>query len=148
MKKMVQVKAWFFLSVIIFMTLINALPHLHHNHQEAARDNSETHHHHGDADHHHPSPEKSPEVSFDFSLDFLLQNHLHAVHSHEFVQFVKRNTRIDLKKQLVAHVIFNTQTLRCKQYVTLNKTVNDLQNSYYKTPLIVNTPLRGPPQLG
>jgi len=148
MKKMVQVKAWFFLSVIIFMTLINALPHLHHNHQEAARDNSETHHHHSDADHHHPSPEKSPEVSFDFSLDFLLQNHLHAVHSHEFVQLVKRNTRFVLKKQLAVRVIFNTQTLLSEEHVTTKKTVNHQQKSYYKTPLIVNTPLRGPPQLG
>jgi len=148
MKKRVQLKAWFFISVIVFMTLINALPHLHHNHQEAARDSSEIHHHHDDADHHHPSPEKPTEVSFDFSLDFLLQNHLHAVHSHEFIQLVKHNTRLVLKKQLAFQVLFSTKILLGKQHVTFQKTVNHQQNSYYKTPLIVNSPLRGPPQLG
>jgi len=148
MKKSNQLKAWFFISIIVLMTLLNALPHLHHVHQEIAHTTSEEHHHHGDSDHHHPAPEKPTKVAIDLSLDFILQNHLHAVHSHEFVPLVKRNTRIVLKKHFVIQNVFDLQIGLNVQSTILQKTYNYHQNSYYKTPLIVNAPLRGPPQLG
>ncbi|PCI35791.1 MAG: hypothetical protein COB60_01395 [Flavobacteriaceae bacterium] len=148
MKKINQIKAWFFIGVIFLMTFLNAVPHLHHVHQEVAHNNLEVHHHHGDSDHHHPAPKKPVQVALDFSIDFLLQNHLHAIHSHEFIQLVKRNTRIVLKKQLAIQAIFGTQISLNVRRVKLPKTVDHYLNSYYKTPLIVNAPLRGPPQLG
>lgn len=143
-----QIKAWFFIGVIFLMTLLNALPHLHHIHPEVTHDISADHHHHGDSEHHHPAPEKPTEVVLDFSIDFLLQNHLHAVHSHEFIQLVKRNTRFVLKKQLTIKSLFDTQISLDVRHVTSKITLKNYLNSYYKTPLIVNAPLRGPPQLG
>ena len=148
MKKTNQIKAWFFIGVIFLMTLLNALPHLHHVHQEITHDTSEDHHHHGDSEHHYPAPEKPTEVVLDFSIDFLLQNHLHAVHSHEFIQLVKRNTRFVIKKQMAIQNVFDTQISLDVRYVTSKVTLKNYLNSYYKTPLIVNAPLRGPPQLG
>ncbi|MBL4745811.1 MAG: hypothetical protein JKY08_05535 [Flavobacteriaceae bacterium] len=148
MKKTIQLKAWFFTSVIVLMTLLNALPHLHHDHQEVTHDTSEVHHHHGDSEHHHPAPEKPTEVALDFSLNFLLDNHLHAVHTHDFLQLVKRNTRFVLKKQVLSTTLFVHQINVEEHCVKPLLTFENYLNSYYNTPLIVNAPLRGPPQLG
>ncbi|PCH72296.1 MAG: hypothetical protein COB98_11930 [Flavobacteriaceae bacterium] len=148
MKKTIQIKAWFFTSVIVLMTLLNALPHLHHHHQEVLHDNSEVHPYLGDNEHHHHAPEKPTEAAIDFSLNFLLENHLHAVHSHEFIQLVKRNTRFVLKKQVLTQAIFEAQIALDVRHVNLPKINENYLNSYYNTPLIVNTPLRGPPLLG
>jgi len=149
MKKINQLKAWFFLSVFILMTLLNALPHLHHVHQEVNHDVTEVHHHHNDTDHHHPvENKKEKETTLSFSLDFLLQNHLHATHSHEFVQLVKRTSQNVLKKQVkvVDHfLIFKTQIVR-----RIKEPVNLVFYNYlfYDTPLISAISLRGPPALG
>jgi len=149
MKKSNLLKAWFFLSVFILMTLINALPHLHHLHQEVNHDTTEVHHHHDAADHHHHEEEpQEKESTLGISFDFLLQNHVHAIHSHEFIQLVKRTSQNILKKQVKVadhFLVFKSQIVR-----RIKEPVNLVLYNYifYEAPLIGAIPLRGPPALG
>ncbi len=146
MQKRNKIAAFFFLGLFSLMTLHQAFPHLHHQHEDSHSHSdiahTDEHHHHDDSSH---EKEESPYGFFDFFLDM----HVHSTVSNDIVvlrrNMVEQQTIVDKK---VAKSAFDIQQLFL---------VVDKQNS---KPPIYHTPnkhfnpylsyldLRGPPSLG
>lgn len=93
MGKYKKIKAIFLLSVFSLITLQNAIPHIHHSHQDfdvLDLNHSELHGH----DHHDHVEENCFSIdSFTF-LHQLVEGHAHNSHSHEITQLNTTDSRI------------------------------------------------------
>tara|TARA_R110000823_G_scaffold295431_4_gene414791 strand:+ start:4821 stop:5252 length:432 start_codon:yes stop_codon:yes gene_type:complete len=85
-----KLKALFLLSVVSLITLQNAVPHIHHSHnelEEIVLASSEDH------DHSHLE-EKNTSVHELTFLHQLIEDHSHSSHSHEITQLNTTDSRI------------------------------------------------------
>uniref|UniRef100_UPI0040486191 hypothetical protein n=1 Tax=Roseivirga sp. TaxID=1964215 RepID=UPI0040486191 len=92
MRRYLKLKALFLLSVVSLITLQNAVPHIHHSHDDldtVVRASSEHHEHHDD-DHLEEKNISVHELTF---LHQLIENHSHSSHSHELAQLNGADTR-------------------------------------------------------
>lgn len=133
---------------IIFVAMMhNVFPHAHHQHDvhDAAIALGDLHSH---GDHHHHSDESENDDEQGNFFDYLLQNHSHAKHTHQYTPAIVEGVKS--VKQLVLKVFCacgsTTVDLNCiefgiNRYVLLRSHVPD-------QPCLLSLPLRGPPSLG
>lgn len=138
------------LLIILMLMMHNSFPHAHHQHDVSAVAVAEGEFHHGDhhhGDHHHSDkPDRKDEQS-NF-LDYLLQNHTHAKHVHQYTPVTVE--RVKSVKQLVSKVFCacgtTTVDVKCIEF-GINRYVL-FHNHVPDQPYLLSHPLRGPPSLG
>ena len=145
-----QTKASFMLLIMLFVMMHNAFPHLHHQHdvdsERAAGPKGEFHHHGHDHDHH--SDEDDNDHDRKSFFDFLLKNHPHTKHLHQYTPVVLRQVKSvkHLDSKVFVNVDHRISGLRCFD-VGLHRFVL-FENLVPEYPYLNNHPHRGPPSLG
>lgn len=134
------------------MMLHNALPHVHHFHEEIEGGAEIAEHHDHSHEHHHHSDEQgSNEEEQDFSLSSYLEDHSHSFHSHHFHEyFIPTNCDTQVFKDKVSSIVAILAKHGCPpEYKDQNLSGFSLfKDNFYSNPFPFYYSLRGPPSLG
>ncbi len=146
MQKPNKISAFFFLGLFSLMMLHQALPHLHHQHEDSHSHSDvvdyNEHHHHDDGS---KENEESPYGFFGFLMDM----HVHSTVSSDIV-VLKRNTveQQTVADKDVANNTFDTQRIFLIDHgQNVSPTIYHPPNTYFN-PYLSCLDLRGPPTLG
>ena len=146
MQKPNKIAVFFFLGLFSLMVLHQAIPHLHHQHEEthSHSDIAHTgeHHHHDDSSH---EKKESPYGFFGFFMDM----HVHSTVSSDVV-VLKRNT---VERQTIVDDNVVKLTSDFQEFYVVDNRQNDKPPIYHPpnrhfNPYLSSLDLRGPPSLG
>ncbi|MEN7548758.1 hypothetical protein AAG747_12630 [Rapidithrix thailandica] len=132
------------------LLLHEVLPHVHHQHDHIVEATESFRHDNHHIDHHHHSDENNQEPEQDTFFDFLVKNHSHTKHTHQYTQAtikqLKSLKQLDYKvfgiNDIWVWVLKARQTDEgLHRYVLFKNILPD-------NPYLYFHPHRGPPSLG
>jgi len=153
-----QILASFLLCVIGMMILHSAFPHIHHAHETADGiakytdhyyhpDEQHDRHSHEDASYHeHDQDSKNDEPGS--LLSFLLNNHSHTFHNHEYIQIANAGSHYSVDEYVPVAAILAIYYSSLKYDNQSFHRYSLFKRTWYDNPSLVNCSLRGPPSLG
>lgn len=142
-----QIKALFFLSIISMLMLHNALPHVHHQHDTPAVADHHGDHHHGH-DHHDSDEQSAEDDGKGFLHQFLLGNHVHTFHAHEFDTATKWKVEAAKDKLTPLVALFENCGVSPPHQEQNLHWHPWYKRIYFDDPLLRYSALRAPPSVG
>jgi len=97
---------------------------------------------------HHSDEQEEEDDTHGFLLGFLLNNHSHSFHTHEFLRLAKAGNQYVLDKHQPERVVLDSYRSFPEYENPYLHRFSLFRPAYYDDPLSLNSPLRGPPSLG
>jgi hypothetical protein len=147
-----QITAIVMIIIMCVMMIHNAIPHVHHNHEQIAEDIHEhSHHSHDDGDHHSHSESKKKltKKSETNNSIFDLSDHEHTFHLHSFEDYLlSKSSKSEVEKQF-ALLPYNRIINENSELLSngLGKHILRIFR-FSESPPTYSFSLRGPPLLG
>ncbi len=148
MQKANKISAFFFLGLFSLMMLHQALPHLHHQHEDSPSHSHSDVAHSGEHHHHDDGPKEKQQSPFGF-FGFLMDMHVHSSVSSD-IAVLKRST---VEQQTVVDKDVSNSTFDIQKLFLIDNGQNESPPIYhppntYFNPYLSCLDLRGPPTLG
>ena len=146
-----QITASVMIVIMCIMMIHNAIPHVHHNHEQIAEDTHEhSHHSHDDGHHHsHSGRKEITKKSENNKSIFDFSDHEHTFHLHTFEDYLlSKSRKSEVEKQFVL-LPYNCITNDNSELLSngLDKHILKIFR-FPESPPTYSFSLRGPPVLG